>query len=99
MARNVLESIRILASVSRLFADRCVAGLAADVERCRAYAEATPQAAAALNPLLGYDKVAELVKESTASGRTIRELVLEQDLLTGAQLDEALDLLKMTRGG
>ena len=70
MARNVLESIRLLATVSRLFADRCLAGLEADVERCRAYAEATPQAAAALNRLLGYDKVAELVKASAETGKT-----------------------------
>ena len=80
IARNVLESIHLLANVSRLFADRCLAGLEPDVERCRAYAEATPQAAAALNRLLGYDKVAELVKESTDSGRSIRSLVLEQGL-------------------
>ena len=98
MARNVLESIRLLATVSRLFADRCLAGLEADVERCRAYAEATPQAAAALNRLLGYDKVAELVKESTATGKTIRTLVLEQGLLDEEELDEALDLLRLTRG-
>ena len=99
MARNLLESIRLLAAVTRLFADRCLAGLDADEERCRAYAEATPQAAAALNPLLGYDTVAELVKASTTSGRSIRDLVLEQGLLTAPQLDEALDLLKLTQGG
>ena len=50
--------------MTRLFADRCIAGIEADVERCRTYAEATPQAATALNPLLGYERVAELVKES-----------------------------------
>ena len=98
MARNLLESIRLLAAVSRLFADRCLAGLEADVERCRAYAEATAQAAAALNRLLGYDKVAELVKESAATGRSIRDLVLEQGLLEEAEVDEALDLLRLTRG-
>src|SRR4029077_8661666 len=62
IARNLLESIRLLANVTRLFAERCVDGITADVDRLRAYAEATPQAATALNPLLGYDKVAELVK-------------------------------------
>jgi fumarate hydratase class II len=99
IARNVLESIRILASVSRLFADRCLAGLEADVDRCRTYAEATPQAATALNRLLGYEKVAELVKASAATGRSIRELVLEQGLVPAEELDEALDLLRLTRGG
>ncbi|MDP1820394.1 MAG: class II fumarate hydratase [Acidimicrobiales bacterium] len=99
MARNVLESIRLLGSVSRLFADRCLMGLEADVERCRAYAEATPQGAAALNRLLGYDKVASLVKESNATGRPLRTLVLEQGLVEEEELDEALDLLRLTRGG
>ncbi len=99
MARNLLESIRLLARSSRLFADRCIAGIEADEDRCRAYAEATPQAATALNPLLGYERVAALVKESVATGRTLRELVLEQGLVPEAELDAALDLLKLTRGG
>jgi fumarate hydratase class II len=99
MARNLLESVRILAAVSRLFADRCLAGLEADVERCRAYAEATPQAAAALNRLLGYDAVAEVVKAAASSGRSVRDVILERGLLPPAELDEALDLLRLTRGG
>jgi len=99
MAANLLESIRILGSVSRLFADRCIAGLEADVARCLAYAEATPQAAAALNRLLGYDRVAALVKESAATGKSIRELALATGEVAEAQLDEVLDLLRLTRGG
>ncbi len=99
MARNVLESIRLLAAVSRLFADRCLAGLEADVERCRAYAEATPQAATALNPILGYERVAELVKESAKTGKSIRTLVVEQGLVPESEIDAVLDLLKLTRGG
>jgi fumarate hydratase class II len=99
IARNVLESIRLLASVSRLFADRCLAGLEPDEDRLRQYAEATPQAAAALNRLLGYDQVAAIVKESAATGRSVRELVLERGLVPAEELDEALDLLRLTRGG
>ena len=99
IARNLLESIRLLAAVSRLFADRCLAGIEPDVERMRAYAESTPQGAAALTGLLGYDTVAEVVKEAQASGRTVREVILERGLLPADQLDEALDLLKLTRGG
>jgi fumarate hydratase, class II len=99
IARNLLESIRILANVSRLLSDRCVAGIEADEERCRLYAEATPQAATALNPVLGYEKVAGLVKESASTGKSIRELVLDQGLLTEDQLDESLDLLSLTKGG
>ena len=96
IARNLLESIRLLSNVSRLFADRCIAGLEADVERCRTYAEATPQAATALNPLLGYERVAELVKESAKTGKSIRTLVLEHGLMPEAEVDAALDLLKLT---
>jgi fumarate hydratase class II len=99
MARNLLESIRLLASVTRLLADRCVAGIEVDVDRCRTYAEATPQAATALNPVLGYERVAALVKESAATGRSIRELVIEHDLVPAAELDDVLDLLGLTRGG
>jgi fumarate hydratase class II len=99
IARNLLESITLLANVSRLFADRCLAGIEPDRERLRAYAEATPQAATALNPVLGYERVAALVKESATSGRTIREVVLDAGVLDEAELDRALDLLALTRGG
>jgi fumarate hydratase class II len=99
IARNLLESIRLLASVTRLFADRCVAGIEPDVERMRAYAEATPQVAAALNPLLGYERVAELVKESAATGKSIRTLAIEHGLVPESEIDAVLDLLKLTRGG
>ena len=79
--------------MSRLFADRCVDGIEADVERCRRYAESTPQVATALNPLLGYEVVAGIVKEATRSGRSIREVVLERGLLDEATLDATLDPL------
>jgi fumarate hydratase class II len=99
MARNLLESIRILATVTRLLADRCVAGIEVDVERCRTYAEATPQAATALNPVLGYERVAELVKESARTGTSIRTLAVEHGLVPESEIDAVLDLLKLTRGG
>jgi fumarate hydratase, class II len=99
IARNLLESIRLLGNVTRLFADRCVAGIEADVERCRAYAESSPSLGTSLNPYIGYDAAAVIVKESMATGRSVRELVLEKGLLTEEQLDVALDVLGMTRGG
>jgi fumarate hydratase class II len=99
MAHNLLESIRLLTNVSRLFADRCIDGIEADVERLRAYAEASPSIGTSLNPYIGYEKVAEIIKESVRSGRSIRELVLEQGLMTDEELDRALDVLSMTRGG
>jgi fumarate hydratase class II len=99
MSRNLLESIRLLSNVTRLFADRCVAGIEADVERCRAYAESSPSLGTSLTPYIGYDAAGVIVKESIATGRSVRELVLEKGLLTEEQLDVALDVLGMTRGG
>ncbi|MEZ5235234.1 MAG: class II fumarate hydratase [Acidimicrobiales bacterium] len=99
IARNLLQSITLLANVSRLFAERCVVGIEADEARCRAYAEATPQVATALNPHLGYETVAAVVKEAARTGRSVREVVLVRWLLSAAELDAALDLLPLTRGG
>ena len=99
LARNLLESINLLAAAARLLADRCVAGIEADAERCRAYAEATPSVATALAPALGYDRAAEVVKEALASGRSIRDLILERGWLGADELHRALDLLALTRGG
>src|SRR5262245_4712112 len=99
ISRNVLESIRLLGNVTRVFADRCVAGIEADVERCRAYAESSPSLGTSLNPYIGYDAAALIVKESIATGRSVRELVLEKGLLTAEQVDVALDVLGMTKGG
>jgi len=99
IARNVLESIRLLANVTRLFADKTVAGIEADVERCRAYAESSPSLGTSLNPYIGYEAAAEIVKESMASGRSVREIVVERGLLSDEELDRALDVLGMTEGG
>jgi fumarate hydratase class II len=97
MARNLLEPIALLANVSRLFAHRCIDGIEADVERCRAYAESSPSLGTALNPHLGYEKAAHLVKESVRSGRSIRDLVVAEGLMSDAELDAALDIEAMTR--
>ncbi|QSB14950.1 class II fumarate hydratase [Natronosporangium hydrolyticum] len=102
MGRNLLESIRILAAAARLLADRCVAGLAANEEICLAYAEGSPSIVTPLNRHLGYEEAAEIVKQALASGATLREVVVERGhveagRLTEAELDEALDVLRMTR--
>jgi fumarate hydratase class II len=99
IARNLLESIRLLANVTRLFADRCVAGIEADVDRCRAYAESSPSLGTSLNPYIGYERASEVVKESVRTGRSVRDIVVEQGLLTEEEVDRALDVLGMTRGG
>jgi fumarate hydratase class II len=99
LGRNLLESLRLLASVSRLLADRCVDGIEADVERARAYAEASPAVATGLNRAIGYERAAAVVKEAAASGRSIRAVVLAEGLLAEDELDRALDVLALTRGG
>jgi fumarate hydratase class II len=98
VARNLLESIVLLATSSALFADRCVAGIEADAEQCRRYAESSPAVATALNPLLGYEQVAVLVKDARMTGRSVRDLVLERNLLDRATVDRVLDVEAMARG-
>ena len=99
LARNLLESIRLLANVSRVLADKTVAGIEANEERCKAYAESSPSIGTSLNPHIGYEKAAEVIKESTKTGRSIRELVLERGWMSDAELDKALDVLSLTKGG
>ncbi|HEY1485049.1 MAG TPA: class II fumarate hydratase [Micromonosporaceae bacterium] len=102
IARNLLESIRLLANVANLFADRCIAGLEADEEVCRRYAEGSPSIVTPLNRYLGYEEAAKIAKQALATDATIREVVIERGhvasgRITEAQLDEALDVLRMTR--
>ncbi len=99
IARNLLESIRLLASVSRAFADKCVAGIEANEERCRNYALSSPSVGTALNPYIGYDEAAKVIKQALAEDKTLREVVLERGLLSVADADKALDVMAMTKGG
>jgi len=99
MARNLLESIHLLSTVSRLLADRCVAGMEADVERCRTFAESSSALATALSPHIGYEAAAAVVHQSQAEGKTLREVVLERGLLRPGEVDRVLDVEAMTRGG
>jgi len=101
MARNLLESIRILTTSTTLLAHRCVDGITADAERMRRYAESSPSVVTPLNKYLGYEEAAKVAKESLKAGRTIREQVLEmgyvdRGVLTLEQLDAALDVEGMT---
>ena len=102
MARNVLESVRLLAASSRLLADRCVDGITAQEEHSRVLAESSPSIVTPLNRYLGYENAAAVAKKALKEGRTIREVVIdegfvEQGRLTVEQLDAALDVLSMTR--
>jgi fumarate hydratase class II len=99
MAHDLFESIELLTNVCRLFAERCVDGIEADEERCRTLAESSPSLGTSLNPYLGYEKAAQLVKASARTGRSIRDLVLDEGLMTPEELDRALDVLGMTKGG
>ena len=96
MARNLLQSIRLLGSASRLLAERCVDGVEANREQLERYAELTLSAATALNPYIGYDKAAEIVKEAASSGRSLREVARDAGV-EDAVLDEALDYRKMAK--
>jgi fumarate hydratase class II len=102
MARNLLESIRLLANASRLLADRCVNGLVANVEIAREYAEASPSIVTPLNRFLGYEEAASIAKQALASGQSIRAVVrdrghVEAGRITEEELEQALDVLRMTR--
>jgi fumarate hydratase class II len=96
IARNLLDSIKLLAAASRLLAEKCVDGIEANREVCERYAELTLSAAAALNPYIGYDKVGEIVKEAAASGRSLREVARDAGVEESV-LDEALDYRKMAK--
>jgi fumarate hydratase class II len=96
MARNLLQSVGLLASAATLLAERCVDGIEANEEACRRHAESTPAIATALNPYIGYDKATEIVREAVASRRTIREVAKEQGV-DDETLDRALDLEAMAR--
>ena len=102
IARNVLESIRLLSNVARLLADKCVAGIVANAEHCRHLAESSPSIVTPLNRYIGYENAATVAKTALKENRTIREVVIDlgfvaDGLLTEAQLDAALDVLSMTR--
>ncbi|MER7152286.1 class II fumarate hydratase [Streptomyces lydicus] len=101
IARNALESIRLTGNVARLLADRTVDGITANAERAREYAESSPSVVTPLNKYLGYEEAAKVAKKALAERKTIRQVVVEsgyveRGLLTEEQLDEALDVLRMT---
>ncbi len=102
LARNLLESIRLLSTSTRVLAERCVDGMTADVDRMRRYAESSPSVVTPLNKHIGYEAAAKIAKQALADGATIRETVIalgyvERGELTEEQLDEALDVERMTR--
>jgi fumarate hydratase class II len=99
MASNLLESISILGAAARNFATRCVEGLQVDEERAASMIEKSMAMVTSLAPVIGYDEAAAVAKEAHQSGRTIREVVRERQLLSEEQLEELLDPLRMTEPG
>jgi len=97
IARNLLQSIHLIAAASALFAEKCVDGIEANVAGCERSAEGTLAVATALNPYIGYDRAAEIVKDASASGRTLREVAREHGV-DEATLDAALDLRRIAAG-
>ena len=99
LAHALLESITLLARIAREFTDRCVVGIEANAGRARDLLERNPSIATALNPYIGYDAAAVVAKESAARGISVREIVLEKELLPADQIDAALDVSGMTEPG
>jgi fumarate hydratase class II len=97
IARNLLQSIALLSSTAELFAEKCVDGIGPNLPGCEASAEGTLAVATALNPYIGYDRAAEIVKDASASGRTLREVAREHGV-NEETLDAALDLRRIAAG-
>jgi len=99
IAHNLLQSIELLANASRLLAERCVDGIEANVERCAELVERSLAMVTSLAPKIGYDRAAEIAKESFRTGRTVRELARERQVLPDEELERALDARAQTEGG
>jgi aspartate ammonia-lyase len=96
MTYSVLQSITIMTNMLRQFDKFCIGGLTVNKDRCRYYAESTVSLATALNPYIGYQKAAEIVKESIATGRSIIEIARSKGLLKEEEIAEILDPVNMT---
>jgi fumarate hydratase class II len=99
IAHNLLESIRILGNVADIFAEKCVSGITANRERCKELIELSMAMVTSLAPKIGYDRAAEIAKESARTGKTVRQISLETKVLPEAELDAALDPVAMTEPG
>jgi fumarate hydratase class II len=99
MAHDLLESIRLLANAVDAFRDKCVTGIAANKKRCEELVELSMAMVTSLAPKIGYDRAAEIAKESAKTGKTVREICLEKKVLPETELDRVLDPVAMTKPG
>src|SRR5438309_11984051 len=99
MAHNLLESIRLLANAVDIFCEKCVRSIVANEKRCRELVELSMAMVTSLAPKIGYDRAAEIAKESAKSGRTVREIAREKKILPEQELQNALNPIKMTEPG
>jgi fumarate hydratase class II len=99
IAHNLLESLEILGNAAKVLTEKCVRGIAANVAQCQTYSERTASLVTAVAPVIGYDAAARVFKRSLAENKPIREVLLEEGLIPKEQLDEILDLKKLTQGG
>ncbi len=99
IAYDLLQSIEILANGSRVLSEKCVSGITADRERCYSYADRSLMVVTAITPHIGYDNAAKVAKKAVADNKSVRQVILEEKILSKEKLDEVLDLKKMTKGG
>ena len=99
LAHNILESIRLLSNAATVFSERCVAGITANVERCNELVEYSMAMVTSLAPIIGYDRAAEIAKESAKTGKTVRQICTEWKILPEEELRKALDPIEMTKPG
>lgn len=99
MANNLLESIRLLANVSEVFVDKCIDGIQADKKRCEEMIEKSLAMCTSLAPIIGYDNAAAIAKEAYATGKTVREVALEKQVMSEKELNRVLDPYTMTEPG
>jgi fumarate hydratase class II len=97
MAYNILQSIELLARAARVFADRTVAGIEANTERCESLVEQSLAMCTSLAPVIGYDQAADIAKESFKTGKTVRQVAQQRKLMSDAELNKVLDARRMTQ--
>lgn len=96
VAHNLLESIRLVSAAAKLFAEKCIDGITANEDRCKAFLENSLAMSTGLVPVIGYEKAAEIAQEAHRTGKTVRDVAMEQKVLPETQLDELLDPIRMT---